>query len=207
VLPACLKISRKSFVRNVLASVVLIALMLSLIFYMRSVYIMSPSQAMVFFEPSISMRRLFLNQAFDKELTEDNVKGIRVVYFYQHHCACDQLVKTHFLQLKEAYRQGKLAVSFYMAVLDDRPIDGDLSAITMFPPAALEAIRADVQATPSVAIWNSENELVYFGPHSPTDVCNDDSSLIKKVVDALLSGKPFNALSIVDSSCYCSIND
>lgn len=159
---------------------------------------------MAFFEPTPALEQLFLSNTDISGMKQ----GIKVVYFWQSDCPCDQFVKPHFLLMSDRYSKYTIApVNFYLAALDSDFIEGELSMLLRLPEVLLEQVKEEVKATPSVGVWNANNELIYYGPHSLGYMCNDDSSLVKKVLDLLLSGQEFAPLAVVGDGCFCVFHD
>jgi hypothetical protein len=63
-----------------------------------------------------------------------------------------------------------------------------------------------VKATPSVGIWDENGQLVYFGPHSVGYVCNNDTSVVKKMLDALLTKQAVSAAGVMGDGCFCLVD-
>ncbi len=174
------------------------------IFYVRSLYIQSATQSSAFFEPTPALESLFL-----QKLKTDTEPSLKVVYFWQADCACDEFVKPHFLLMTRKYQQQTvLNVDVYIAPLDGELVQARQEGLQLpvLPADLLSTVIDDVKATPSVGIWDQHGQLVYYGPHSIGYVCHNDSSLVKKVVDALLANQPFSALSVMGDGCFCPVN-
>jgi len=150
------------------------------------------------FEANDALRLLFkINDA-----TTPSTKAIRVVYFWQAGCACDEFVKAHFIQMGKEYSGQD--IDFMIANLSpEKPITDSYSHYSTLSLEQANAVRASVPMTPAVAIWSEQGELTYFGPHSLGVLCNDETSLIKKVIDSLLAGIVSQNISTVGSGCFC----
>lgn len=195
--------------------------LISLIFivwFVRNLYIVPAVDSVAFFESTPQLQQLFLNDvqaARDKKNDINNKtesetntpqNTMRVVYFWQKNCPCDQLTKPHFLLLMQEYQHLAKAIKFYLAPIDNSAASQDLQTIERLPDDLLDRVRADVKATPSVGIWDGNGQLVYFGPHSLGYVCNNETSFVKKVVDALVNRQNISAAGVMGDGCFCSIN-
>jgi hypothetical protein len=185
---------------KIIGGVLCVLMMALTVWLVRNIYIIPAIENTVFFETSASIEQLFLNDA-----TQDEKPTIRVVYFWQNHCPCDQLTKPHFLLMMDQYPQAMQQVDFYMASVDDETLHHDLQGINVLSDQLMNVIKKDIKATPAVGIWNEYGDLVYFGPHSLGYICNNDTSFIKKVLDALLNQQLVSASRILGDGCFCGV--
>jgi len=171
------------------------------VFYVRSLYIQPATETTAFFEPAAALESLFL-----QKVKSDIEPSLKVVYFWQANCPCDEFVMPHFLLMTRKYQQQQvLNVDVYVASIDGELAQARQEGLQLpaLPANLLNTVIDDVKATPSVGIWDQYGKLVYYGPHSIGYVCHNDSSLVKKVVDALLVNQPFSALSVMGDGCFC----
>lgn len=183
---------------------VLILVSIAIYLFVNHRYILSTEQ-IAFFDQSAGIEQVYKTI----EWPEHQKNNIRIIYFWQAYCPCDATVIPHF---KELYKEhGDNNVDFYLADLSpiklqnnnqpsyERPfshvLDGDISNL----------FRPFVSHAPSVAIWDQNNELTYYGPHNLGFVCNADTSFVKKVVDSLLQNIYSKNTNIVGDSCFCKL--
>ena len=182
---------------------------LFIVWFVRNLYIVDAVDSVAFFESTTELQQLFLNdEQVDHHLgskQESMPDTIRVVYFWQNNCPCDQFTKPHFLLLISQYRHIASNIVFYLAPVDNSSATHDLQDVKQLPKALLDRVRDDVKATPSVGIWDAKGELVYFGPHSLGYVCNNDTSFVKKVLDALLNKQTVSAAGVMGDGCFCPV--
>ncbi len=167
-------------------------------------YILSTEQ-IAFFDQSAGIEQVYKTI----EWPEDQKNNIRIIYFWQAYCPCDATVIPHFKELYKEHSDEN--VDFYLADLSplalqnnnnpsyERPfshvLDSDISNL----------FRPFISHAPSVAIWDKNNELTYYGPHNLGFVCNADTSFVKKVVDSLLQNIQSKNINILGNSCFCAL--
>ena len=202
---------------SIISGALCITALLFVVWFVRNLYIVPAIESVAFFESTTQLQQLFLderqelNEQLNKQQNEQDTKqgakqGImRVVYFWQNNCPCDQFTKPHFLLLIKQYQHLASHIVFYLAPVDDSAVSEDLQNVEQLPAKLLDRVREDVKATPSVGIWNTKGELVYFGPHSLGYVCNNDTSLVKKVLDALLNKQTVSASTVMGDGCFCPV--
>ena len=185
---------------KIISAILCVLLLVFMVWFVRSLYIVPAIENTVFFETSARLEQLFLPVA-----KQDEKPTMRVVYFWQNHCPCDQFTKPHFLLMMKQYQQSAQQVDFYMASLDDAALSHDLQNMNVLPNQLMDSIREDVKATPAVGVWNDKGELVYFGPHSLGYICNNDTSFVEKALDALFNSQTVSAADIFGDGCFCKV--
>ena len=124
---------------------------------------------------------------------------IRVVHFHNPACPCEQATQIHLAELLKRFA-GK--VDFF--VLTAPGTQAMLEpALNTLPQLHQLPGSEHLPASPSVAIWDTQNHLAYLGPYSEGAVCSIDGSLIEPVLDALLTGRQVSASSTLASACLC----
>jgi hypothetical protein len=207
-----------SFVKkNILWFIFALLLFASMVLYfvVANRYILA-TESIAFFDQSTGIEEVY--SAIKWPDNQNN--KIRVIYFWQAYCPCDATVMPHF---KELYKEhAKDSIDFYLSDLSsiglspvalssinlsttasstkyDRPFDHILNE------GVTDRFRPFVSHTPAVAIWNENNELTYYGPHSLGYVCNTESSFVKKVIDSLLQNIHSKNTNIVGDGCFCKV--
>ncbi|MGS2716706.1 DUF6436 domain-containing protein [Eionea flava] len=202
---------------NIILFFLVIGLSLIITLIVRQQYIVPAVENSTFFEASEKLETLFLSNnthlltsqrdssnAFDREINtlDKEEAAIKVVYFWQDDCPCDQFTQPHFALLANEYRQ----VVFYLASINGEVRASQWPSVKIFPTAWVDIVRSDIQATPAVGIWDASGQLVYFGPHSLGYICNNDTSFVKKIIDALLNQQSVSASSVLGDGCFCRVN-
>lgn len=194
------------FKKNIGLILLALLILVSVIIYLfiSHRYILSTEQV-AFFDQSAGVEQVYQSI----EWPEHQKNNIRIIYFWQAYCPCDATVIPHFKELYKEHADNN--VDFYLADLSplelqnnkqlsyERPfsnvLHGDISNL----------FRPFVSHAPSVAIWDKNNELTYYGPHNLGFVCNADTSFVKKVVDSLLQNIYSKNTNIVGNSCFCKL--
>ena len=150
----------------------------------------------VFFKPTPTLESLFKENQ-DKE-------DITVVYFWQKHCLCDAYVLGHFYTLMNEY--GPKGVQFYIADMSPNTTNVEQPLnIPALPRNKLLLIQKQITHTPSVAIWNKNQDLIYLGAHSTENICNADTSIIQKVLSTIEYNRSAYNTNTTASGCFCPI--
>jgi hypothetical protein len=195
---------------SIISGALCILALVFIVWFVRDLYIVPAVDSVAFFESTTQLQQLFFDegQELNEQHNEQDTKQdtMRVVYFWQNHCPCDQFTKPHFLLLLNQYRHLASNIVFYLAPVDNSSVTHEVKDVQQLPKALLDRVRADVKATPSVGIWDSNGQLVYFGPHSLGYVCNNDTSLVKKVLDALLNKQTVSSGGVMGEGCFCPVN-
>ena len=63
-----------------------------------------------------------------------------------------------------------------------------------------------VPATPSVAVWDQNGELAYFGPYSSGAVCGKGKDFVSRVLAELNSNSNPRWINTLGVGCYCSVS-
>lgn len=182
---------------------------------------MLSTKSIAFFDQAVDIEKVYASITWP----DQQKNKIRVIYFWQAYCPCDATVMPHFNELYETH--SKDAIEFYLA--DVSPVMASLTAAgesLNSSPSKLSAVASSkhrqvfdnllsqeladlfspfVSHTPSVAIWNEQNELTYYGPHNLGYVCNAETSFVKKVIDSLLQNIYSKNTNIVGEGCFCKI--
>jgi hypothetical protein len=107
---------------------------------------------------------------------------IRVVHFTDQACACSSYSRAHIEDLQ-----------------------GILTQTEQFTLSSLDSItdKISIPATPSVAVWDQQGELAYFGPYSGGAVCGEGSDFVSRVVDELNQHRNPKWINMLGIGCYC----
>lgn len=63
-----------------------------------------------------------------------------------------------------------------------------------------------INSTPSIALFHSSGEILYFGPYHQEGICNDENSYLEPVLNALQKGEPISVLNTLVYGCFCAID-
>ena len=186
-----------------------------LYFVVANRYILA-TDSIAFFDQSTDIEKVYSAIKWP-----DNQKNkIRVIYFWQAYCPCDATVMPHFKELYKAHT--KDAIEFLLADISPVAALPSVESLVILPAAAssptrdhpfdnllnqelTNLFRPFVSHTPSVAIWDENNELTYYGPHNLGYVCNAETSFVKKVIDSLLQNIYSKNTNIVGKGCFCKV--
>lgn len=69
--------------------------------------------------------------------------------------------------------------------------------------AELKLLQTLIPATPSVVLFNSDAEVVYFGPYHQDGICNAENSYLEPVLQALQQGQSLSVLNTLVYGCFC----
>lgn len=76
--------------------------------------------------------------------------------------------------------------------------------VVVTPPMVASIPNVIVPATPSVAIWNEQGELAYFGPYSSGAVCGEGKDFVSRVLSELQKHRNPRWINTLGVGCYCS---
>ncbi|KWR83860.1 MULTISPECIES: DUF6436 domain-containing protein [Pseudomonas] len=144
--------------------------------------------------------QLFDGQALQLPAQLAGPGHIRVVHFWDPECPCNVANQQHLASLIKrfepqgvdfyAYRkpgtQGRLASELW-----------GLKPLPEFPSPP------PIAASPSVAVWDRDGKLAYFGPYSEGATCTSANSFIEPVIQALIEGRQVKSPSTLATGCYC----
>jgi hypothetical protein len=107
---------------------------------------------------------------------------VTVVHFTDEKCACSSYSFSHIEDLKSA-----------------------LSEAEHFTMSSLNSLTKGIfiPATPSVAVWDKQGQLAYFGPYSSGIVCGEGEDFVSRVMDQLNQKKNPKWINMVGIGCYC----
>jgi hypothetical protein len=107
---------------------------------------------------------------------------IRVVHFTDEECACSSYSRGHIKDLQSVLVQSE-----------------------QFTMTASESLMSGIKipATPSVAVWDRQGDLAYFGPYSSGAVCGEGDDFVTRVMAELAQQKNPKWINMVGIGCYC----
>ncbi|MCP5016809.1 MAG: hypothetical protein GY938_16305 [Ketobacter sp.] len=109
----------------------------------------------------------------------------------QQDCSCERFV--------ELYHQS-FAAQADPAEMQVVVVDLSDQALT---EAELKLLQTLIPATPSVVLFNSAAEVVYFGPYHQDGICNAENSYLEPVLQALQQGQSLSVLNTLVYGCFC----
>ena len=146
-----------------------------------------------------------VDEAFQsvKSLAEQaGSETIRVIYFWQAYCPCNAPVLSHYNAMQREYSDK--GIRFLLADLSPAAEGYSVPFDKLVDNSFAQTLKSIVTYTPSVAIWDANNNLSYYGPHSLGFVCNAETSFVKKVIDTLLTGVSSVNVNTLGEGCFCS---
>jgi hypothetical protein len=136
----------------------------------------------------------FQNQwfTFNGRLLSENAEmpktdKFSVVHFVDESCPCSRFSAPHIEDVES--RSDKTRVSF-ASVYRDVTTDS----------AVLARLVEQVPASPSVAVWDRDGELRYFGPYSAGAICGQGDDMLERVLTPGVSGVWLSQEAV---GCFC----
>ncbi|RLT95126.1 DUF6436 domain-containing protein [Ketobacter sp.] len=114
------------------------------------------------------------------------------VRFKQSGCQCERFVELYHQSFSARADPARMQV-----------ISVDLAQDT-FTPEQLSFITEVIPATPSVALFNPQGAVNYFGPYHQEGICNAENSYLEPVLQALAQGQDLSILNTLVFGCFCS---
>ena len=193
------------------SSVIFIVLCLLIVLYVCAYIFIKKVNDVVFQEPVIFenadrvekiMQHALEFKGREKKQRERQKEGrLSVVYFWKPYCPCNFGVGPHYADLVETY--GGKDVDFYIVDLSES------GAIKQGPEGVLlsqdvaQSLAPYVQYSPAIAIFNTDNTLLYYGPHSLGFVCNADTSIASQVIQSFKQGIFSKNINVLGEGCFC----
>lgn len=130
-----------------------------------------------------------------------------LLHFWRPDCLCNRVSQRHLDIILNTFKKDELKV---IVIAHPLSTDKEISDLTRLNKGRIEVIRAEPElsilpSSPSLAIYNSENKLTYFGAYGFGAFCtvredNFLSSLIKK--NQL--GEKTSFSNVIGDGCFCS---
>lgn len=108
-----------------------------------------------------------------------------VVHFVDQGCSCTKFSLPHIQDLEDQWQSSN--VTFRTLTPDD---SNTLSL----------RLSGKVPASPAVAMWGIDGELVYFGPYSSGSICGEGEDLLSKLLVNETEGQWTSQESV---GCFC----
>lgn len=137
------------------------------------------------FDPNGVLKNISRNQ-FTQSFLDEKIAmsgSNTIIHFYQTDCACNNSSETHIQQLNDVATKNNY--SFVSLEVDNALL---------------------VPSTPSVAIINETNELVYYGPYGEGLGCSQTNGFALTVMNNHLLGYSANLIVQSAKGCYCNNN-
>ena len=127
---------------------------------------------------------------------------IQVVHVWQSDCPCNAGHEAYIREMTKRFSAQGVRFARAGSLPGSRgDVLGDL------PYWKLPAAWRDWPGGPAVAIWDAEGHLAYVGPYSDGASCNQKSSFIEPVLQALLQGRSVNAARYDTQTCLCPLDE
>jgi len=130
-----------------------------------------------------------------------NIKSIRVVHFWDPKCPCNEEPDSHLRDLISLHNTSN--IKFYRVQKPDST--GDIAPFlrdVMQPLDKVEGMQL-LPASPSLVIWDENDNLAYAGPYSEGVTCNSNNSFVEPVLEALVAGRKISVPGTIAVGCYC----
>ncbi len=131
--------------------------------------------------------------------------SLRMVHFWDPDCPCEPANRIHLETLVRNWSSRELTLEVVPIAGARRPEEfraGVLNRAQWSEEGPFN--RVEVPASPSVAVYDREGTLRYFGPYSTGGFCSPDGSgLVEPVLRALDAGEPVHREALSVLGCYC----
>lgn len=131
-----------------------------------------------------------------------------LLHFWRADCLCNRISQRHFSQLLSEFTPEQLRIVIIahpdtqqQEIEDLQHLNGD----------RLEIIRAEknllsLPSSPSLALFNGDNKLGYFGPYGFGAFCtsSEDSFLPKLVNRMSVESQLISFTNVIGEGCFCS---
>ncbi|RLU03546.1 MAG: hypothetical protein D9N11_03535 [Ketobacter sp.] len=115
------------------------------------------------------------------------------IRFKQSDCQCERFVELYH----QSFAAQADAKTMQVVTLD--------LAKDAVDAETLGFIREVIPATPSVALFNPQGEVIYFGPYHQDGICNAENSYLEPVLASLRQGQELTVLNTLVYGCFCPI--
>lgn len=135
---------------------------------------------------------------------------ITLIHFWNPDCFCHQVSHRHFKAVIDAYPTHELRI---IAIPKKGTNEKSYSAIETLGtrvelvPSLSGKVPEDLPVSPSIAIFNSQGELAYFGPYGFGAFCSlrPDNFLID-LINSIKHQKPIKFMNVIGDGCFCSFH-
>ena len=140
-------------------------------------------------------------------------KKTTLVHFWDSECSCNRFNEPHVKELIEKYAQQNIQFVIVAKSVELARKEHVLTKAKMIfnHPAVIGVISEDdinldnMPSTPSVAVLNGKQNLMYFGPYSVGAVCNTkNGAFVEKILESMFKGMPKKQLNVLATGCFCA---
>lgn len=142
------------------------------------------------FDPEGKIALRTSQQGFDLDLTQW-VKTVhrdlrnKTVHFTQNDCVCNYVAEPHIESIKQLTKD-KNGVNINIPLTDE---------LTEYVPS-----------TPAVAVFNEDEQLIYFGPYATGLFCTKSNGLVERfIINRNTINQPIATIPMDSEGCYCSV--
>jgi len=114
-----------------------------------------------------------------------------IVHFIDPQCPCSRYSLPFIEKLESEYRN----------TVDQIRVSAENPGIHF--PQAVKNLRSLLPASPATAIWNTQGELVYFGPYSTGAYCGEGQDMVRYILDLLASKQAVLWVDQESQGCMC----
>lgn len=132
----------------------------------------------------------FNGSAFNEIKVKPHNATVLVVHFVEPKCPCSRFSVSHIQRL-EAEFKGEVEFVDLLTMPDSDPRKAILNSIS-------------IPAGPSVAVWDSDGELAYFGPYSGGSFCGQGTDFVSLTLNALAEQQNPRWINQEAVGCYCA---
>jgi len=129
-------------------------------------------------------------------------KAIRVVHFWDPKCRrCNEEPESHLSYLISLHKSSNM--KFYSVQKPNSK--GEINPHLQDSLKPINKVKGMelLPASPSLAVWDEDGDLVYAGPYSEGITCNSSNSFVEPILEALVAGRKINVPGTIAVGCYC----
>jgi hypothetical protein len=130
-----------------------------------------------------------------------------LLHFWRPDCLCNRISQRHFSQLLAEFNSEQLRI---IIIAHPESSEEEILRLQELNGERLLVIRADenllsLPSSPSLALFNDENKLGYFGPYGFGAFCttSEDSFLPKLVNMMSLDNQLTTFTNVIGEGCFC----
>jgi len=171
--------------------VVIICFLVFVMWNTGALYLRDYSETTVLFNPD--------DFAIPDEIKD--IKAIRVVHFWDPKCPCNEEPDSHLRDLISLHNTSN--IKFYRV---QKPgSTGDIAHFLRDVMQPIDKVKGMelLPASPSLIVWDEEDNLAYAGPYSEGVTCNSNNSFVEPVLEALVLGRKISVPGTIAVGCYC----
>lgn len=114
--------------------------------------------------------------------SQDKSHAVVVAHFSDSECVCNRYSKQHRESLQPVLENTQQYV---------------------IKPDMAQSLNIQIAASPSVAIWDSQGKLAYYGPYSSGVICGQGTDFVIRVTQQLTQNHNPEWINMLGLGCFC----